>query len=336
MNNYRLISDYKDHDVYRESFNELAKLVFGLDFKKWYGKGCWNDNYICYSYVDGNQIIANASINKMKIVSNDRDYKAIQVGTVKTHPKYRNQGLSTNLKNLIIDQYEKEYDFIYLFANKTVLDFYPKFKFTKVQESSFSMDITKLKKQNTTGSYIRKLDINNKDDFRLMNRLAKERIPISSLLGVKDNRHLLMFYFIVVFSNAIYYLEEEDVIIMCEEENQHLHIYDIISKNKVEFDLVLNHLISDETKMFHFYFTPDLENSYFRKEFITESEDTLFVTIAITINDISKTKEVYDKLQDGGEILMPLQETFWSASYGQVLDKFGVTWQISTQFDAHQ
>ncbi|MFE4100231.1 VOC family protein, partial [Priestia sp. YIM B13484] len=30
---------------------------------------------------------------------------------------------------------------------------------------------------------------------------------------------------------------------------------------------------------------------------------------------------------------MPLQETFWSPSYGQVTDKFGVTWQISTQID---
>ncbi|ERI11058.1 VOC family protein [Aneurinibacillus aneurinilyticus] len=55
------------------------------------------------------------------------------------------------------------------------------------------------------------------------------------------------------------------------------------------------------------------------------------VTVAITISDVEKSREVFGKLQEGGQIIMPLQETFWSPSYGQVTDKFGVTWQISTQ-----
>jgi PhnB protein len=55
------------------------------------------------------------------------------------------------------------------------------------------------------------------------------------------------------------------------------------------------------------------------------------VTVAITINDVKKSEEVFGKLQDGGHVMMPLQETFWSPSYGQVTDKFGVTWQVSTQ-----
>jgi PhnB protein len=55
------------------------------------------------------------------------------------------------------------------------------------------------------------------------------------------------------------------------------------------------------------------------------------VTIAIMMNNVEKTKEVYEKLLEGGQILMPLQETFWSPSYGQVKDKYGVTWQVSTE-----
>ncbi|NMF00208.1 VOC family protein [Aneurinibacillus aneurinilyticus] len=55
------------------------------------------------------------------------------------------------------------------------------------------------------------------------------------------------------------------------------------------------------------------------------------VTVAITISDVEKSREVFGKLQEGGQIIMPLQETFWSPSYGQVTDKFGVTWQISTR-----
>jgi PhnB protein len=54
------------------------------------------------------------------------------------------------------------------------------------------------------------------------------------------------------------------------------------------------------------------------------------VTIAIMVNDVEKAKEVFGKLQDGGQVVMPLQETFWSPAYGQVTDKFGVTWHVST------
>lgn len=54
------------------------------------------------------------------------------------------------------------------------------------------------------------------------------------------------------------------------------------------------------------------------------------VTIAITINDVETSKEVFGKLLEGGQEVMELQETFWSPLYGQVTDKFGVTWQVST------
>lgn len=44
-----------------------------------------------------------------------------------THPDYRGQGLAKKLLEHVIAKYEDQYDFLYLFANDTVLDFYPKF-----------------------------------------------------------------------------------------------------------------------------------------------------------------------------------------------------------------
>jgi PhnB protein len=54
------------------------------------------------------------------------------------------------------------------------------------------------------------------------------------------------------------------------------------------------------------------------------------LSIAIMISDSEKTKEVFSKLEEGGKVEMPLQQTFWSPLYGQVQDKFGVLWQVST------
>ncbi|MEM5003372.1 VOC family protein, partial [Priestia megaterium] len=38
------------------------------------------------------------------------------------------------------------------------------------------------------------------------------------------------------------------------------------------------------------------------------------VTVAITIDSVEKSKEVFEKLKEGGQVGMPLQETFWSPS----------------------
>ncbi|MBU8880964.1 GNAT family N-acetyltransferase [Bacillus sp. FJAT-29790] len=278
MSQYQLISSYKENVKYKESFNELAKIVFQLDFSDWYERGCWDENYICYSYVDKDQVIANASINKMGVVLGGEEYKAIQIGTVMTHPNYRNKGLSGNLMNHIIQKYEKEYDFLYLFANQTVLNFYPKFGFKSIQESNFSLKSSELFKQHRK-SYppMRLLNTLDSADFNIMERLAKERIPVSSIVGVTNNQHLLMFYFILVFNDAIYYIEDEDTIIIFKHEDKHLHLFDIIGKNRVDIDAILSRISADETETISFYFTPDFKSNDIHTELIKENDATLFV-----------------------------------------------------------
>lgn len=54
------------------------------------------------------------------------------------------------------------------------------------------------------------------------------------------------------------------------------------------------------------------------------------LNVAILIADINKTNEVFEKLQTDGEVLHPLEETPFSPAYGQVKDKYQITWQIST------
>lgn len=277
MSDYPFISDYRHIEKYRESFNELAKQIFKLDFKEWYGKGFWDDSYVCYSYLDEERIIANASITKMVLTINGKDYRAIQVGTVMTHPDYRNQGLSAKLMDHILEQYEKKVDFIFLFANDTVLEFYPRFGFEKVRESSFSLKASDLSKQTAQPSALRKLDVDNEADFMLMKEFAAERKPVSSKLGVKGNDHLLMFYFILVFPDAAYYDQAADAIVLFEREGNELHVFDIVSKKPIDLEKVINRLISDDTANVRFYFMPDSGTLNIESAFITETNDTLFV-----------------------------------------------------------
>ncbi|WP_400241519.1 GNAT family N-acetyltransferase [Niallia sp. JL1B1071] len=277
MSSYPLIFDYKENIRYKKTFIELAKQVFQIDFSKWDQLGCWSNDYICYSFLDGDKVIANVSINKMDIIFHKKAYKALQLGTVMTHPDYRNRGLSAKLINHIISKYEHQYNFIYLFANTSVLDFYPKFGFDRMQESSFYMDLSAdfhVKGENP--SNIRKLEVNNSEDFSLMKRLAENRIPVSTICGIKQNNHLLFFYLIEIFNERTYYFEKEDVIVIYEEIEYELHVYDVISTYKVDIEVLLPSLSTDEMNKVVFHFIPDVLKNKRNCKF-AESTDVLFI-----------------------------------------------------------
>ncbi|MFJ7732943.1 GNAT family N-acetyltransferase [Lysinibacillus sp. NPDC097231] len=273
MSTYQLIHDYKNNQLLKESFNELAKLVFNLDFSKWYNNGYWGDSYVCYSYMDGDKIIANASVNFMTVLLNGKEYNGIQIGTVMTHPDYRHQGLSKKLMDHILKEYEDKCDFLYLFANETVLDFYPKFGFTRIQETRYFIDADSL--EGDSNRPVRQLNTENDNDVSLMKLYAKERVPVSFVVAVKGNENLLMFYFLIAFPDAIYFLEEQEVIVLFEEEEGELHLFDVISRKQIDLDKVLKNIVSPNTKKIIFYFIPDYEGV--ESELIEEEDDVLFV-----------------------------------------------------------
>ncbi|GGF66265.1 VOC family protein [Paenibacillus albidus] len=54
------------------------------------------------------------------------------------------------------------------------------------------------------------------------------------------------------------------------------------------------------------------------------------LTLCITTDDAQTTRVFYENLQEGGTILHPLEQTYFSPAYGMVTDKFGVTFQVFT------
>jgi PhnB protein len=52
------------------------------------------------------------------------------------------------------------------------------------------------------------------------------------------------------------------------------------------------------------------------------------VAVNITLDHADEARKVFDGLADGGEISMPLGETFWSPLFGMCTDRFGVAWMV--------
>lgn len=121
------VKNYTEQMAFRHSFNDLASSTFGIQFEEWYKRGYWNERYIPYSFVVNNKVIANVSVNELDLLINGKVKKAVQIGTVMTDHQYQNKGLSRALLQKVFEDYDKQVDLYYLFANHTVLDFYPKF-----------------------------------------------------------------------------------------------------------------------------------------------------------------------------------------------------------------
>ncbi len=57
------------------------------------------------------------------------------------------------------------------------------------------------------------------------------------------------------------------------------------------------------------------------------------VTICITTNDVEESKRIFETLRQEGQVNMPFKEEPFSPGFGDVTDKFGVTFQIYTEIE---
>jgi PhnB protein len=52
------------------------------------------------------------------------------------------------------------------------------------------------------------------------------------------------------------------------------------------------------------------------------------VYLSLTVSSIEEAERIYALLSDGGQIFMPIQETFFAFRFGMLRDKFGTSWMI--------
>ena len=53
--------------------------------------------------------------------------------------------------------------------------------------------------------------------------------------------------------------------------------------------------------------------------------------IAIQLDDEAEAERIFKALADGGNVQMPLQQTFWAHRYGATVDRFGVPWMVNCE-----
>jgi PhnB protein len=53
------------------------------------------------------------------------------------------------------------------------------------------------------------------------------------------------------------------------------------------------------------------------------------VGLCLSCSSDQEIHELFDKLSSGGEVKMPLHQSFWGSTYGEIVDKFGLVWMFN-------
>ena len=54
-------------------------------------------------------------------------------------------------------------------------------------------------------------------------------------------------------------------------------------------------------------------------------------SINIASQDVAEAERVFNAMAEGGQVHMPLAETFWAKRFGMFIDKFGIPWMVNVE-----
>lgn len=267
---YDLIIDYKDDMRLRGLLNELTNEIYGFDFENWYQAGYWGDTYIPYSLLDGDRIISNVSVTIIDFIIDATKRTYVQIGTVMTHETYRKQGLNRILMEKVLEDWKENCDMVYLFANDTVLDFYPKFGFYPVQEYQHSKNVVSTKPISDS----LQLDMTATENKELLYKKVKTSFNFSKISTV-DGTSLVMFYYTSFMTQNVYYLKKYEAIVIASFHDTVLHIHDIFCEKEISIDLIMASMTYQKIKKVILGFTPKDTTPY--NETPLQPDDKLFI-----------------------------------------------------------
>jgi len=54
-------------------------------------------------------------------------------------------------------------------------------------------------------------------------------------------------------------------------------------------------------------------------------------SVSVQIKDPAEAERIFQALAENGKVQMPIQQTFWAARFGMLMDQFGIPWMINCE-----
>ena len=231
-------ADVRDNAPVRAAFSDLARETFGIDFESWYQTGWWADGRSLYGphvFVYEGEVVANVSSTFMTFDVFGERITAYQLGTVMTAPAWRKKGLQRELMARVLAD-AREADMVYLYANDTVMDFYPRFGFEPARETCWSMPVP-----TGAGAAVRALDMADADDAAAFLRAFDRGAPLSAVT-LEGEKGIPMFYAFGALREGVRLIEEMDAVAVVEYDGDTMLIHDVFGPKGISLNEVVRAL----------------------------------------------------------------------------------------------
>lgn len=290
---YILYKQYQHNEKLRQEFNRMTQYFWKFDFENFYRSGFWKDTCILYSLFDEDKIVSHITVSLFA----QTEKTLIQLGTVMTDENYQKQGLNRFLMERIIIDFKDVVAGIFLFANETVLDYYPKFGLIPVPE--FEHFLSKKNTEYTQKHKKRKLNLENQEDLKLFERSVANSVANSQFQS--KNLGLSFFYCYAYpemgFRDSIYFIDRLNCVVVAQVNEQILHIIEIFSENEINLKDIISTFSDFLFEEIIFDFTPkqttELQSRDYKEDdlqlFVSSELQSVFIQGELRINSLSHT-----------------------------------------------
>ncbi|HWS27930.1 MAG TPA: GNAT family N-acetyltransferase [Xanthomonadales bacterium] len=241
----------REHDLdFFPAYCRYVRTVFPrAGFERWIEWGEWDDSYCAFALFEGERIVANAALTRMRLLVDGAECRAWQFGAVGVVPECRGRGYADQVMAAALAACGD--DPVLLFANSEVTRFYPRFGFRPQPETIFGVDFACAP---ATAAPV--VDPAQPATRALIRELASA-MPVTLRFGARGHGRIISWYLANGFAAAPRQVDG-DSLVLCHIDGDCLHIDDILARRP--FDLVarIPSLIDRPIRRIRFGFTPDV------------------------------------------------------------------------------
>lgn len=264
------VEHYRDDSHLRGELNALTEQTYGFDFEAWYVAGFWEDNYQPCSLVRQGRMLANVSVSPLAFIHEGQYLHCAQIGTAMTRPEARGRGYSRHLMECLVQRWATPCDLLFLFANGTVLDFYPKFGFRRVVEREHYLEWS----GQSCASSFHPVDLDDGGQLQRFMAAVADCCP-QARLSLMPNVPLTMFYCDGPYREALFYSPRHEAYVVVEQEGERMVLVDVFCARVVDLHQLLPELVRPGTREVVLGFTPLRDEAFATR--VVDNDDALFV-----------------------------------------------------------
>jgi GNAT superfamily N-acetyltransferase len=239
---------------WHDPFFVAVEGIFGCGdtFRRWAQAGGWNAGYEVFAVVKERQLASIIGVMDMHFLFDGVEYDGAQLGAVGTVPDFRGKGLCRQLMNWALAAHRAPDRPVILFANGTVLDFYPRFGFRPVAEKRFLL----ARRLEPTLRPVRRLDLTVRADRASLADCCARAAPISRRFAARAYFSIMLWQ-LIHRSRSIFLLDDIAAALVVSQVARRLIVHDVYAPSAFDLVAALPSVIDAAVEEIEFCFDPE-------------------------------------------------------------------------------